>query len=60
MGAAFLAGIGVGFWKPGAAIKDLHKSDKRFDPVITDQARQEMYRGWQDAVSRCGHFSKKI
>jgi glycerol kinase len=52
MGAAFLAGIGVGFWKPGAAIKDLRKSDRCFEPGITDQTRQDMYRGWQDAVSR--------
>lgn len=60
MGAAFLAGIGVGFWKPGAVIKELRKSDRRFMPGITDEAREELYRGWQDAVSRCCNFSKKI
>lgn len=52
MGAAFLAGIGVGFWKPGAAIKGLRTSDRRFLPAITDQERQSLYRGWQDAVNR--------
>lgn len=52
MGAAFLAGIATGFWKPGAAIKDLRKSDKRFMPKITEQIRQELYKGWLDAVTR--------
>lgn len=52
MGAAFLAGIATGFWKPGQEIKNLRKSDKRFTPRITDQSRQDLYKGWLDAVSR--------
>lgn len=52
MGAAFLAGIATGFWKPGQDIKNLRKSDKRFVPGITDEARQGLYRGWLDAVGR--------
>ena len=52
MGAAFLAGIATGFWKPGEEIKNLRISDKRFDPGITDQERQRLYNGWLDAVSR--------
>ena len=52
MGAAFLAGIGVGFWEPGAAIRGLRTSERRFLPAITDQERRSLYRGWQDAVDR--------
>ena len=52
MGAAFLAGIATGFWKPGQDIKRLRKSDKRFLPRITDESRQTLYNGWLDAISR--------
>jgi len=52
MGAAFLAGIATGFWKPGRDIKQLRKSDKRFLPRITDGSRQGLYQGWLDAVGR--------
>ena len=52
MGAAFLAGIGTGFWKAGAGIKELRKSDRRFLPVIPEETRQRLYRGWLDAVGR--------
>jgi hypothetical protein len=30
----------------------LRKSDKLFLPGITEQSRQELYRGWLDAVGR--------
>lgn len=52
MGAAFLAGIATGFWKPGQEIKRLRKSDRRFVPGIADQERERLYQGWLDAVAR--------
>lgn len=52
MGAAFLAGIATGFWKPGEEIRNLRISDRRFIPAITSQERQRLYSGWLDAVSR--------
>lgn len=52
MGAAFLAGMATGFWKPGEEIRNLRISDRRFVPGITDQERQRLYHGWLDAVSR--------
>jgi len=52
MGAAFLAGIATGFWKPGEEIKNLRISDRRFVPGLTAQEQQRLYNGWLDAVSR--------
>ncbi len=52
MGAAFLAGIATGFWKPGEEIRNLRISDRRFVPGITGQERQRLYNGGLDAVSR--------
>ncbi|MRR14667.1 glycerol kinase, partial [archaeon] len=52
MGAAFLAGIATGIWKPGPTIKKLRLSDKRFAPQLSDESRDDLYRGWIDAVSR--------
>lgn len=52
MGAAYLAGIATGVWKPGDPIRELRRSDMVFVPMIDTEARKRLYDGWQDAVSR--------
>ncbi len=52
MGAAFLAGIATGFWKAGAPIKDLRRSDRVFMPLISESRRKDLYAGWQESVIR--------
>jgi len=52
MGAAFLAGIATGFWKPGKEITSLRGSGTFFSPSIEDQERERLYKGWKDAVGR--------
>jgi glycerol kinase len=52
LGAAFLAGLAVGFWPSGAAIQKLRRSEKIFYPQIDEDERQRIYSGWMDAVGR--------
>ena len=52
LGAAFLAGLAVGFWE--SVIELEHKAciDKHFIPNIDAETRVRLYAGWQDAVAR--------
>lgn len=50
MGAAFLAGLAVGFWQDTDELKHLISIGKRFDPEMTDDRRSHLYQGWQQAI----------
>lgn len=52
LGAAYLAGLAVGFWSGLDEISEIRTVDKIFFPIITDDEREEKYKGWQKAVSR--------
>jgi len=52
MGAAFLAGLAVGFWSSGREIQQLRRTEKIFYPRIDERQRQRLYGGWLDAVGR--------
>ena len=52
MGAAFLAGLGVGFWDSADTIAALRQSEKIFRPHMSDEDRQRLVRGWCEAVER--------
>jgi glycerol kinase len=50
LGAAYLAGLGVGFWKDRSELKKLWKIDKQFKPSMNDKRRTKLYEGWLKAV----------
>ncbi|MCM3279721.1 glycerol kinase GlpK [Exiguobacterium sp. MER 193] len=50
LGAAYLAGLAVGFWKDQAEVKDQWKLDKKFEPNMDESHREALYKGWQHAV----------
>ena len=50
MGAAYLAGLAVGYWNDRADVLSNWQKDKEFAPQITDIDRQERLRGWKKAV----------
>jgi len=52
LGAAYLAGLAVGFWKSPAEIKRFWQRDRVFRPGIPGKEAQKLYRGWKDAVRR--------
>lgn len=52
MGAAFLAGLAVGFWKDKAEIAAKCTVDRIFRPAMEAEVREKKYRGWKRAVER--------
>ncbi|WP_394389888.1 glycerol kinase GlpK [Shewanella woodyi] len=52
MGAAFLAGLAVGFWESTSELKHRADIDKSFMPSISEEQKDELYAGWQKAVSQ--------
>jgi len=52
LGATFLAGLGAGVYKNLAEIKSFWHLDKRFDPVMEANKRQDLLAGWQEALAR--------
>lgn len=51
LGAAYLAGIGVGLWKKEDILKN-RKIQKEFNPRMEESKRQKLYTTWKKAVSR--------
>ena len=52
IGAAYLAGLAVGFWKDTAEIEKIREVDKVFEPIMDIEKREKRYRGWLRAVER--------
>ena len=52
IGAAYLAGLAVGFWKDTDEIEKIREVDKVFEPRMDIEKREKRYRGWLRAVER--------
>jgi glycerol kinase len=50
-GAAFLAGLGVGFWKSTSELEQVRKVDRIFRPGGKRDERERRYAGWRRAVA---------
>lgn len=50
LGAAYLAGLAVGFWKDRSEIAKHWHLDKQFEPEMEQEVREEIYGGWQKAI----------
>lgn len=51
-GAAFLAGLGVGFWADPAEIDGYWSAERVFEPQMTPDTRGAMLEGWRRALER--------
>ena len=56
MGAAFLAGLNLGFWKDEFELESLLKVDKSFSPEMEEKVRNKKYSRWQKAVKATMSF----
>jgi len=52
MGAAYLAGLAVGFWKDQSMIAERRKVNRRFKPGMDEDKKEKLYAGWKKAVKR--------
>jgi glycerol kinase len=52
LGAAYLAGLAVGFWKDRQQIAKNFRIKKRYNPRMASKQRESLYRKWKMAVER--------
>ena len=52
LGAAYAAGLGVGFWKDTAELRANWNESRRWTPQWSDEQRTSGYAGWKKAVER--------
>jgi glycerol kinase len=56
LGAAYLAGLAVGYWKDREEIKELWQSEKEFNPIVTPEIEKGI-KGWKRAVKAAQAWS---
>ncbi|WP_196598972.1 glycerol kinase GlpK [Pectinatus frisingensis] len=52
LGASYLAGLAVGFWRNKEDLVKNWQLDRRFEPDMAEDTRKELYLGWLKAVRR--------
>lgn len=52
MGAAYLAGLAVGYWKSKEDVLENQSIDATFTPKISEEERAERIKGWKKAVKQ--------
>ena len=57
MGAAFLAGLAVGYWKDVDELKDIFVVGKTFESKMEESKRKKLYQGWKRAVKATQVFA---
>lgn len=58
MGASYLAGLAVGFWKSTADVKNNWQISKVFEPEMDEATRDAKLKGWKKAVTRSFDWAK--
>lgn len=56
LGAAYLAGLAVGYWQDKQEITDCWQLDQLYQPQMKEEDRQRLYTGWQKAVTAAISF----
>ena len=59
LGAAYLAGLAVGYWKSLDDIRENFEIDKEFVPEMEDDKREKLTGGWKRAVESTIYWSGK-
>jgi glycerol kinase len=52
LGAAYLAGLGVGLWRDAETLRGLWQLERAFEPAMDGARRDALYAGWRRAVDR--------
>ncbi|MED5018934.1 glycerol kinase GlpK [Paenibacillus chibensis] len=56
LGAAYLAGLAVGYWKSQDEISELWAKQHEFEPQMSEDVREALYGGWKKAVNAAMTF----
>mgnify|MGYP000277023888 CR=1 FL=1 len=60
LGAAYLAGLAIGYWESISEITELWRVDKVFEPSMSEVQREKLYKGWRLAVERSFNWARLI
>ncbi len=52
LGAAYAAGLAVGFWSGPDEVRSHWAEERRYEPAMAEADRERLYAGWQKAVSK--------
>lgn len=58
LGAAYLAGLAVGFWPDRETLAAQWQADRKFDPEMASADRDEARKGWEKALARAKHWEE--
>ncbi len=60
LGAAYLAGLAVGYWKNHEEINEQWQEDQRFDPEMDKKKTDKLITGWKKALKAARSWSEKM
>ncbi|MFC5704246.1 glycerol kinase GlpK [Cohnella faecalis] len=60
LGAAYLAGLAVGYWQDREQIGSLRRVERLFRPMLEEGRSRELYEGWRRAVSAARSFKRGV
>ncbi|WP_338583532.1 glycerol kinase GlpK [Mycoplasmopsis cynos] len=60
LGASYLAGLAVGYWKDLEELKTLNKPEKVFEPLLSKTEIDKLLKGWDLAVRKTLNWTKDI
>ncbi len=58
LGAAYLAGLGVGYWRDFADVASHWQQERRFKPQLGEAEREKLLKQWKRAVERAAHWEE--
>jgi glycerol kinase len=59
LGAAYLAGLAVGFWEDQEELKSRWRLRRRYEPQMSEEERERLYGRWKEAVSRSKEWAQE-
>ncbi|HEQ5261403.1 TPA: glycerol kinase GlpK [Streptococcus pyogenes NGAS450] len=59
LGAAFLAGLAVGYWEDMDALKELNATGQLFKASMNESRKEKLYKGWKRAVKATQVFTQE-
>ena len=59
MGAAYLAGLAVGYWRDQEEVKANWSIDRTFEPEIPVEEQEKRMKGWKKAVRYSFNWAKE-
>lgn len=60
LGAAYLAGLAIGYWESISEITELWRIDKVFEPRMSADKREKLYKNWRLAVERSFDWARLV